>query len=127
MNLDKKVLFYLSELPIVDNYHTHMVKLTGVLDQIGSITTLKNQNIDLKIIDLVKRTKSLSVVKTSLDKLHHEAIRSQTAGADLKKTFFYSENTLKLDHFINLINETLNDLALWNDPRKTMFGEIDFR
>jgi hypothetical protein len=87
LNLDKKVLFYLSELPIVDNHNNHMVKLTGVLDQIGSIASLKNQNIDLKIIDLVKRTKSLSVVKASLEKLHQEAIRSQTAGADLIKLF----------------------------------------
>ncbi len=74
LNLDKKVIFYLSELPIKDETDAHLVKLTGVLDQIGAIGSLKKKEIDAKVLEMVRRIKSLAIMKTGLEKLYLEAL-----------------------------------------------------
>ena len=74
LNLDKKVIFYLSELPIKDETDAHLVKLTGVLDQIGAIGSLKKKEIDAKVLETVRRIKSLAIMKTGLEKLYLEAL-----------------------------------------------------
>ena len=73
LDLNEKIMFYLSDLQIADSYHVHTTKLTGILDQIGNISRLKNKNLDGKVMDLVRRVKSLSIMKTSLDRLYQGA------------------------------------------------------
>jgi hypothetical protein len=64
----------LSELPIKDETDAHLVKLTGVLDQIGAIGSLKKKEIDAKVLETVRRIKSLAIMKTGLEKLYLEAL-----------------------------------------------------
>jgi hypothetical protein len=64
----------LSELPIKDDTDAHLVKLTGVLDQIGAIGSLKKKEIDAKVLETVRRIKSLAIMKTGLEKLYLEAL-----------------------------------------------------
>jgi hypothetical protein len=64
----------LSELPIKDETDAHLVKLTGVLDQIGAIGSLKKKEIDAKVLEMVRRIKSLAIMKTGLEKLYLEAL-----------------------------------------------------
>ena len=64
----------MSELPIKDDTDAHLVKLTGVLDQIGAIGSLKKKEIDAKVLETVRRIKSLAIMKTGLEKLYLEAL-----------------------------------------------------
>ena len=64
----------MSELPIKDETDAHLVKLTGVLDQIGAIGSLKKKEIDAKVLETVRRIKSLAIMKTGLEKLYLEAL-----------------------------------------------------
>jgi hypothetical protein len=76
LELSDKIMFYLSDLPIGESYHVHTAKLSGILDQIANISRLRNKNLDGKVIDLVRRVKSLSILKTSLERMHQEALQS---------------------------------------------------
>ncbi len=61
-------------MPIKDETDAHLVKLTGVLDQIGAIGSLKKKEIDAKVLETVRRIKSLAIMKTGLEKLYLEAL-----------------------------------------------------
>ena len=74
LELSDKIIFYLSDLPIGDSYHVHTAKLSGILDQIGQIFRLKNKNLDGKVVDLVRRVKSLAIMKTSLERLYQDSL-----------------------------------------------------
>ena len=74
LELNDKIIFYLSDLTIGDSYHVHTAKLTGILDQIGQISRLKNKNLDGKVVDLVRRVKSLAIMKTSLERLYQDSL-----------------------------------------------------
>ena len=49
LDLSPKILFYLSEIPAKDDRRTHTAKLTGVLDQINSILSLKKKKVNVKV------------------------------------------------------------------------------
>jgi hypothetical protein len=77
--LDARILEHLSKLPICDEGQVkHFVHLTQILDKISEIALLDDKDLDKKVIDIIKRVKSLPVMKTSLNKLIHAEPDSPT-------------------------------------------------
>jgi hypothetical protein len=46
-----QVMLYLMELPIKDDLHVHLARLTGVLDKIGEISNLKKKQVNSHSVD----------------------------------------------------------------------------
>ena len=66
--LDQRILDHLASLPITERAK-HMVHLTQVLDVIFEIALLDKPELDVKVLEVIKRVQSLPVMKTSLNKL----------------------------------------------------------
>ena len=57
-------------MPISDEGEAkHFVHLTQVLDKIYDLAVLDDAEIDKKVLEVIKRVKSLPIMKTSLNKL----------------------------------------------------------
>jgi len=70
ITLDPRILEHLSALPISDEGEAkHFVHLTQVLDKIYDLAILDDAEIDKKVLEVIKRVKSLPIMKTSLNKL----------------------------------------------------------
>jgi len=70
ITLDPRILEHLSALPISDEGEAkHFVHLTQVLDKIYDLAVLDDAEIDKKVLEVIKRVKSLPIMKTSLNKL----------------------------------------------------------
>jgi len=70
ITLDPRILEHLSALPISDEGEAkHFVHLTQVLDKIYKLATLDDPEVDKKVLEVIKRVKSLPIMKTSLNKL----------------------------------------------------------
>jgi len=68
--LDPRILDHLSLLPISDEGEAkHFVHLTQVLDRIFELAILDDAEVDKKVLEVIKRVKSLPIMKTSLNKL----------------------------------------------------------
>ena len=68
--MDSRILEHLSVLPISDEGEAkHFVHLTQVLDKIFELATLDDPEVDKKVLDVIKRVKSLPIMKISLNKL----------------------------------------------------------
>ena len=60
----------MSALPVSDEGEAkHFVHLTQVLDKIYQLGTLDDPAVDTKVLEVIKRVKSLPIMKTSLNKL----------------------------------------------------------
>lgn len=84
IKLNEKVMLYLMDLPIKDDLPKHLAKLTAVLDKIGDISKLENKEVNGKVIEAVKRIKTLTIMKTSLDKLYTDALAKGAASPEPK-------------------------------------------
>jgi len=70
ITLDPRILEHLSALPVSDEGEAkHFVHLTQVLDKIYQLGTLDDPAVDTKVLEVIKRVKSLPIMKTSLNKL----------------------------------------------------------
>ena len=68
--MDSRILEHLSVLPLSDEGEAkHFVHLTQVLDKIFELATLDDPEVDKKVLDVIKRVKSLPIMKISLNKL----------------------------------------------------------
>ena len=68
--MDSRILEHLSVLPISDEGEAkHFVHLTQVLDKIFELAILDDPEVDKKVLDVIKRVKSLPIMKISLNKL----------------------------------------------------------
>merc|ERR1712021_195682 len=75
ITLDSRILEHLSVLPISDEGEAkHFVHLTQVLDKIFELATLDDPEVDKKVLDVIKRVKSLPIMKISLNKLNEPTI-----------------------------------------------------
>merc|ERR1711935_119813 len=75
ITLDSRILEHLSVLPISDEGEVkHFVHLTQVLDKIFELATLDDPEVDKKVLDVIKRVKSLPIMKISLNKLNEPTI-----------------------------------------------------
>merc|ERR1711935_709093 len=64
ITLDSRILEHLSVLPISDEGEAkHFVHLTQVLDKIFELATLDDPEVDKKVLDVIKRVKSLPIMK----------------------------------------------------------------
>ena len=88
--LDQRILDHLASLPITERAK-HMVHLTQVLDVIFEIALLDKPELDVKVLEVIKRVQSLPVMKTSLNKL----IRPQEQ--DKKSSYSHPVSTNDVD------------------------------
>ena len=76
--MDARILEHLSVLPISDEGEAkHFVHLTQVLDKIFELATLDDPEVDKKVLDVIKRVKSLPIMKISLNKLVSSTLYSK--------------------------------------------------
>ena len=67
---NSRILEHLSALPISDEGEAkHFVHLTQVLEKIYELAKLDDPEVDKKVLEVIKRVKSLPIMKTSLNKL----------------------------------------------------------
>ena len=70
ITLDARILEHLSVLPLSDEGEAkHFVHLTQVLDKIFELAILDDPEVDKKVLDVIKRVKSMPIMKISLNKL----------------------------------------------------------
>lgn len=138
---NEKAIFYLSKIEVNLNDHVSIVKLTSVLDSLGDLTTSKQvinnrqirfnfkwkwslfnkltnitklnlqKSLDDKAIEIIKRTKTLQVLKVSLDKLLAENQDIHPKKSETQRT------RAKL---IRKSSESVDDTSSTDDPRKLM-------
>ena len=129
LELNDKIIFYLSDLPIGDSYHVHTAKLTGILDQIGQISRLKNKNLDGKVVDLVRRVKSLAIMKTSLERLYHDSLpggqreRKIDSNTDRKPTAPQAEEKTERQTKTKGAKNQKNDINVAEEIKKGLLPE----
>ena len=129
LELNDKIIFYLSDLPIGDSYHVHTAKLTGILDQIGQISRLKNKNLDGKVVDLVRRVKSLAIMKTSLERLYHDSLpggqreRKIDSNTDRKPTAPQAEEKTERQTKTTGAKNQKNDINVAEEIKKGLLPE----
>ena len=65
-----RVLAHFATLPVSEEGEAkHFVQLSQILDKIHQLAQLDDPALDKKVLEVIKRVKSLPVMKTSLDKL----------------------------------------------------------
>ena len=85
IKLDSRILEHLANLPVSDEGEAkHYVHLTQVLDKIYDLGKLDDVETDKKVLDVIKRVKSLPVMKTSLNKLNN--VEDQVSADESEKT-----------------------------------------
>ena len=68
--LDPRILEHFANLPISDEGEAkHFVHLTAVLDKIYELAIMDDDEVNKKVLDIIKRVKSLPIMKISLNKL----------------------------------------------------------
>ena len=90
--LDSRIVKHLAELPVGEGgTPKHFVHLTQVLDKIHELALKDSPKLDAKVLDVIKRVKSLPIMLTSLNKLNGGGGDFQKPSKQAKTTAVASE------------------------------------
>jgi len=105
ITLDSRILEHLSVLPLSDEGEAkHFVHLTQVLDKIFELATLDDPEVDKKVLDVIKRVKSLPIMKISLNKLNEPTVE------EVKKPEPVAQNELIDSGVIQMVVEFIKNI-----------------
>ena len=94
--LDQRILDHLASLPITERAK-HMVHLTQVLDVIFEIALLDKPELDVKVLEVIKRVQSLPVMKTSFNKLIRPQEQDRKSSTKSSSSYSHPVSTNDVD------------------------------